>query len=196
MNEDMATEMAGRIIAAIPGWSEDASVELIREIELWNDDLCAEAAVMALTRGWTSAQRPTLGRVIQFYNEAVDVKRRREAEAPRPQIVERYVSPKDGREVAFQAYRRSIGLPDNAESRARFGWGTKEHSRFVEGEAPDVDVDRALGAIGTGTTYAALVVLFHGDHLRTRRAIRTLQKRRVVSHDDTGWIRPLRATAQ
>jgi len=59
-----------------------------------------------------------------------------------------------------------------------------------------VDVDRLLAAIGKGTTYPLLVVLFHGDNLRTRRAIRTLEKRRVITHDDTGWIKPVHATAQ
>jgi len=199
MNEATALGFAERIISAIPGWSEDATVELIHEIQCWGDEYCAEAAVTALCRGWTDSRRPTLGKVIEFYNTALEERKRRlSISGPRPAAAApRTISPKEGREIAFQAYRQSIGLPDNDESRARFTWGPKEHSRFVEGESPDVDVDLALSVIGRGAMYGAVVVAFHGDHLRTRRALRTLVKRRTITHDDTGWIRPtIHAAAQ
>jgi hypothetical protein len=74
----MATDFGLRITAAIPGWSEDATVELIKEIGSWHNLPCAEAAVDELCRTWTDSRRPTLGKVIEFYNGVMDVQRRRE----------------------------------------------------------------------------------------------------------------------
>ena len=197
MKEEAALVLAERIISAIPGWSEDGALELIHEIQCWGDEFCAEAAVTTLCRTWTDTRRPTLGKVIEFYNLALEERKRRLSVAgPRPAAVTNAIPPKQGREIAFQSYRQSLGLPDDAETRARYRWTPKQQSQFVEGQAPDVDVDRLLAAIGKGTTYPLLVVLFHGDNLRTRRAIRTLEKRRVITHDDTGWIKPVHATAQ
>jgi hypothetical protein len=75
----MAKEFALRITASIPGWSEDGTVELIKEIESWHNLACAESAVHELCTTWTHDRRPTLGKVIEFYNGAMDVMRRREA---------------------------------------------------------------------------------------------------------------------
>jgi len=195
MNEDTATEMAGRIIAAIPGWSEDAALELVREIECWGDAFSAEAAVTTLCRSWTGTQRPTLGKVIEYYNLAVDERRRRiDSQGPRPAAAYKTVPPKEGREIAFQAYRQSLGLPDDADTRARYRFTPKQQLQFVEGEAPAEEVEKALDLIGKGNNYHLIVVGFHGDHLKTRRALRTLEKRRAISHDDTGWVKRL-ATA-
>jgi hypothetical protein len=75
----MAVEYARRIVAAIPGWSPDSIVELTAELQSWHNLHCAEDAVEALCKGWTENRRPTLGRVVQFYNDEMDVMRRREA---------------------------------------------------------------------------------------------------------------------
>jgi hypothetical protein len=79
VNEQMAVEYARRIVAAIPGWSADSIVELTVEIQTWHNLTCAEQAIHELCTGWTENRRPTLGRVVQFYNDAMDVLRRREA---------------------------------------------------------------------------------------------------------------------
>lgn len=196
MKEDRALELATRIINAVPGWSEDATVELIHEIQCWGDEGCAEAAVTSLCRSWTDSRRPTLGKVIEFYNLALEDRQRRVQAAPQPRRVELSVSPKEGREIAFQAYRQSLGLPDSAESRARFRWGDKERGKYVEGTATDEEVARVEKLIGRGATYGEIVTGFHGDHLRARRALRTLEKRRVIRHGDDGWIVPVHAAAQ
>ena len=66
MREERALELANHIVSAIPGWSEDATIELIHEIECWGDEYVAEAAVMTLCRSWTDSHRPTLGEVVEL----------------------------------------------------------------------------------------------------------------------------------
>jgi hypothetical protein len=194
MNEQMATEYGLRITNAIPGWSEDATVELIKEIQSWHNLTCAEHAVDSLCRTWTSDRRPTLGKVIEFYNDEMDVFRRREA-MRRPAVAHEgpVTDPVIGREIAFQEYRKDLGLPDDEASRERFrDGGVGAWDRFVVQKAPDEEVVKALAAIGTGVMYGAVLQAFGGDHLKAGRALRTLTESGRIVHENNGWVAPVK----
>jgi hypothetical protein len=194
VNRDQAEEYALRITSAIPGWSEDATVELVKEIQSWHNLTCAEHAVDSLCKTWTSDRRPTLGKVIEFYTDEMDVLRRREA-MRRPLVAHEgpVTDPVNGREIAFQEYRKDLGLPDDEASRERFrDGGVGAWDKYVVQAAPADEVALALQAVGAGAMYGKVLQAFSGDHLRAGRALRTLTSGGRVVHESNGWVAPVK----
>ena len=126
MNEDNAIALATMLINSTTGWNPGAEAELVREIMTWRDHVAAETAVDQVRHTWAERSRPPLGWIVRAYNEARDARRR--AEEPEHQTVhEDGIDPKRGRGVAFQAYRTSLGLPDDEATRERFAGRLRRH---------------------------------------------------------------------
>lgn len=188
MNQDQAIELTTRVIASTTGWTHDAEAELLKEIMSWRDYEAAENAVWWVTHNWAERSRPPLAWIVRAYNEAREAERRAKASEPVHDPYD-YIDPTRGRESAFQAYRISLGLPDDAATRERFSTGgVGAWAVFSEQIAPDEDVIIALGTIRGGTTYTEVLRAFGQDHLRTVRALRSLEKGGRVTHRINGWI--------
>jgi hypothetical protein len=192
MDEQRATDLSGRLVNLTAGWSDEAALELTRELMTWRDWRLAEIAIDNVAHSWVERSRPPLGVIVRAYNEAVDAQRRRDAEnlelldpdyAP--------MSPRDGREIAYATYRQSLGLPNSQATRDRmFSWGSSRWASVVESKAPDEDVVLAMAAIGGGAMYREVLTSFGADHLRAGRALRALEKAGQISHGNDGWIMP------
>lgn len=188
MNPQRAEDLARHLVAATTGWTPDAILELTDEITRWGDVECAEAAIDYVRTSWAERSRPPLGWIIRAYNVEMDAKRRDAELAAPPAVYEPGPPPKQGREIAFQAYRTGIGLADNDESRARFGMSLEARMKIIESAAPDDHTNRALVAVGSGAMYAKVLRVFGGDHVLATRALRTLEKRGAILHGNDGWI--------
>lgn len=189
MSPERAERLAEHLVNSTTGWTPESILELTNELEAWRDEECATEAIEYVRAYWNERSRPPLGWIIRAYNVELDAKRRDAAlNAPSP-VPEPHTPPAQGREIAFQAYRQSMGLPDDAPTRERFRTGgVGQWASFVEQPCPDEDVAIAVRAIGTGVKYVTFLRAFGGDHLRAGRALRALEKSGRVLHDNTGWI--------
>jgi hypothetical protein len=190
MNTERAEGFAQRIVGATSGWSPEAVGELVRLIEEWTDLDATDSAVEWVVHAWTERGHPPLGWIYRAYNEAREAERRANEQPVLP--ITDFIHPREGREIAYAEYRRTVGLPDDPATRARFeAGGVGAWGNFVESAAPDEDVVKAIAAVGAkGAMYVEVLRSFGGDHLRAGRALRALEKSHRIDHSITGWIVP------
>lgn len=191
MNEQRASELAEQLTSATTGWSPASVASLIELLMEWTDEDAAENAVWWACHNWAERSHPPFGWLYRAYNDAREAERRAADSIPEPTATYEVAHPKRGREVAFEMYRSSLGLPDDQDTRDRFrvggigAWGP-----FVEQDAPAQDAVTALAAINEGAMYVDVLRAFRGQHLLAGRALRSLEKSGRITHRPNGWITP------
>jgi len=190
MTEDEATQLVGLLVGATGGGWTDSAVDLfVAELSTWDDMEAAVASIRRLAR--TPKQwRPSLGEVIEDYQR--ERERQRQLHEPAA-ITGPRLDPARGREIAYQAYCDELGLPQTPETRERFSERLNNPmtwAKYVEQQAPQADIDKALKVVGNGARYAVVWRAFGKDHMRAGRALRTLEKAGWIVHDPSGWITP------
>lgn len=135
MTPEQAIQLVGYLAGGTTGWNDEAVEIYVHEFVGMSDVAAATEACQRIVKTWDEARRPPIGAVLSAYRTAKQRLDSMRNELPR--APERGVNPRDGWEIARQAYRAE---------------------RVARGRDPDVAMESWLKGFGDRGSHSPVVV--------------------------------------